>query len=704
MPHLMLGVGGQPVGIIVEFQVLLQLPVLPADRLGKGPLRRLDPLAVRYGGMAAGDHRLRLVVERAQQLALPAVPHARPHGADVHDGEDEKQLQTFRTLHHLGEVEDGLEIRQVTHLRGLAHQQVMAHQPGHGLRLGMAQSQPRTQPAGDALAGHRMAFGPPLGDVVQKGGDVEGAAALQLVHDFRRKRVLLFKFAAVDAGQPADGADEMLIHRVMVIHVELHQRHDAAEFRDEAAQHVGFVELAQGGLRVARIAQQVQEQPVGLRIVAHLVGDVLQGAARQREGVWMDAHVMLVGHHEQPQKVHRIATEHVLSGDGQTAVLNGEIVVDAPRASFLPPQEAAKQPGEARRGLHLALLQHGAENAGKIAHLLGIEEVVAHEALHMLQAVAGTVAHPLRHPRLHVEGELVVAPTGDEMHVAAHRPEEVLGLQEAAQFRFREYAVRDEAGDVLHPVDVLADPEQGVQIAQTALALLHVGLHEVAAFAEPPVPLVAFGQLVGDELGRIGGDDLIAETLRQIGVERLVTTDVAGLQGGGEDGVVLPREADALLYRARGIAHLEAQIPEHVEQVFGDLLAPCGLLVGQHEEQVDVGSRGQRAAAVAAHGDHRHALAGGGVDGRIELRRGEMIERGNQLVLHLREIFGAGQPLARLDQAAFRMLAGETHDLLAALQHVTPEGGGVVAVLLAEAGQHGIRRLPHGHGGIPVHG
>ena len=42
--------------------------------------------------------------------------------------------------------------------------------------------------------------------------------------------------------------------------------------------------------------------------------------------------------------------------------------------------------------------------------------------------------------------------------------------------------------------------------------------------------------------------------------------------------------------------------------IFGDLLAPGRLLVGQDEQQIDVGAGRQRAAAIAADGDERDAL------------------------------------------------------------------------------------------------
>ena len=67
----------------------------------------------RHRYVAAHEHRLGLIIERAQKLPLPAVPHARPHRLDVGDGEDQQQLEPFGTLHHLGEIEDRLVVVEI---------------------------------------------------------------------------------------------------------------------------------------------------------------------------------------------------------------------------------------------------------------------------------------------------------------------------------------------------------------------------------------------------------------------------------------------------------------------------------------------------------------------------------------------------------------------------------------------------------------
>ena len=156
---------------------------------------------------------------------------------------------------------------------------------------------------------------------------------------------------------------------------------------------------------------------------------------------------------------------------------------------------------EHRRRLAVVLLQRGAEDAGQIADVLGDQEVVLHEALDVLEPGMGGVAQPLRHIALDVEGQPFLGAAGEEVQVAAHRPQEILRLAEEPQLALRENAEGDQfvvRGDA---EEILGDPEQRVEIAQAALALLDVGLDQIARGALAAVALVAFGELGGDEFG-----------------------------------------------------------------------------------------------------------------------------------------------------------------------------------------------------------
>ena len=97
----------QPVVGIVPLDEALDLLLRP---IGSAARKASCAAATRSRGaelgVPAGNQRLGLVVERAQQLALPAVPDAGTDRADVGDGQHQQQLQPLRALHDVGEVAD----------------------------------------------------------------------------------------------------------------------------------------------------------------------------------------------------------------------------------------------------------------------------------------------------------------------------------------------------------------------------------------------------------------------------------------------------------------------------------------------------------------------------------------------------------------------------------------------------------------------
>ena len=289
-------------------------------------LRHGDALGAVDLGEAAGQHRLGLVIERAQQLRLPAVPDAGPDRADVGGGEDGQQLHALERLHHRGEILDGLAVGQVARLRHGRHDEVLLDQPGDGVGVGGRQAEARAEGARDPGAGDRVVLDPALGDVVQEQRDVEQRAVLgqDLLHQIVGEREFIGA-AALDVGEHADAAQQMLVHRVVVVHVELHHRDDAAERAHEAAEHAGFVHPPQHDLGVVR-GQDFEEQPVGLGIVPQLRVDQPERLVGEPHRVRVQHQVVLLRETEHPDQVDRIAREHVLVGNGDAIVVVDEIL------------------------------------------------------------------------------------------------------------------------------------------------------------------------------------------------------------------------------------------------------------------------------------------------------------------------------------------------------------------------------------------
>ena len=185
-----------------------------------------------------------------------------------------------------------------------------------------------------------------------------------------------------------------------------------------------------------------------------------------------------------------------------------------------------------------------------------------------------------------------------------------------------------------------------MQVAQAALAVLDVGLDAIARLARAPVALVALGQLGLHELARGALHHLAPEAPHEVGKQALVAEDQARIEERRADRDVGAGKLERLLDGAGGVAHLQPQVPQQIEHVLHHALAPGRLLVGQQEQQIDVGEGREQAPAVAAGGDDGHALRIGGVGGRIDVGGGVVVDEPDQLVLEGREAFRAAPAVA----------------------------------------------------------
>ena len=238
-----LGVEGEPVIRIAARRVGLDVRRRPVgEPLAQRRLGAFDPGIAALAGQIPGHFLEGAVIKLAQEPRLPSVPHPGTNRPDVGDGEAQQQAQPFRGLHGGDEVADGLGVVDVAFEGGAAHHQVVQHQPRDGFRLPIAETEARPQLAGDAGADLRVVTVPPLGDVVQQHGEIEGLARLHLADHRRRHRMVVLEGAGLDAVQDADGADGVLVDRVDVVHVVLHLGNDAAEVGDEAPEDARLVE------------------------------------------------------------------------------------------------------------------------------------------------------------------------------------------------------------------------------------------------------------------------------------------------------------------------------------------------------------------------------------------------------------------------------------------------------------------------------
>ena len=421
-------------------------------------LLRGDPRLAPALLVAEAQHFLGRVVEFGEKLALPAVPHAGPDGANVDDGEDEQQAQPLGALHDLREIEDRLEVGEVAFEGGRRHQQVIAHQPRHRLGLRRIEPQPRTDAQREFGAEHAMVAAAPLGDVVEQHRDIEHAPRVDLVEDRGRQRMIVGEPSLLDVGEQSDRADRMFVDGIMMIHVELHLRDDAAEIGHEAAEHPRLVHPAQHRFGIARAGQHVEEQFVRAGVPAHpLRLDQLRIVPRLPHRLRVNLQPMLVGERENLDEPHRISLKEIVRRQREPAAVEDEAVELA-----RPPPQGRQEAPPARRHL---LVEMREESAGDVADRLGMDEIELHEAFdRALPRPLGEV-HPLRDLALEIEGQPVLGPPGEDMEMAAHREQEILGALELLELAARQQPRADQLGHGAHAVDELADPEQCVEVA-----------------------------------------------------------------------------------------------------------------------------------------------------------------------------------------------------------------------------------------------
>ena len=257
--------------------------------------------------------------------------------------------------------------------------------------------------------------------------------------------------------------------------------------------------------------------------------------------------------------------------------------------------------------------------------------VVPHEGLGLAQDAALRVAEFGGDHALKPERELVVFAAGLVVEFVADAVEEIVGGFDVAQRGGGEQSVIDQLAQVgaaaFHP----GDPADVVVVAHPAAAFFHVRFLEEDGLGKF---LVSAAQVLAAEFekGRLAlGEAVLVESLLELGKELLVAGQQAGLDQRGLVFLIGLRLFQAFSDRAAGVADLEADIPQQVEdflnqqrEVFRQLVGGAG----QEEEQVDIGAGIERPTAVAADGDqceHGGLLALG--EGEFEQRAQDDIEQ-----------------------------------------------------------------------------
>ncbi len=436
----------------------------------------------------------------------------------------------------------------------------------------------------------------PFAYVVQQHRDHQHLAVDPGPEDVGGQRQFILQFELFDLGEIRDHLDRVLVHRVGMVHVELHHRDNRFEFGDECGQDPQFVHPAQRALGISVLQEKAQENPAGNGIISHLVVYQGQVGRDQPHGVWMDQQSRAQPLFKKTQQVQFVAKKCV-------GIRNIKPAID----HLVPGFDTAATPENAlqeRFALQVRGFELGQENPGQVSDCRGAAEVLLHEYLDRATAGAVLVPHAFRNLDLHVERQLLYRPPGHEMQVGSHRPEKVLGFDEEVVLFGPEQSERHQFAGILNAIDILGDPEQGLEVAQTSLSLFDIRFDHVA-FAVLDMAGIAFLELGLDEFASCSLENFGFQMLAQILGKRSVSGKKPMFEHRRPDREILGSQANAILDCPARMSNLEPQIPENVEHRLDHALGPGGDLVRGQEQQVDIRSRRHLSAPVTAHRDNR---------------------------------------------------------------------------------------------------
>ena len=256
----------------------------------------------------------------AQQLRLPVVPGARTYTPDVADRQHGQQVEPFPGLNRLCKVAHRAGFRQVALLGHVSHQEMVADKPLDRLYVTLREPESSRGLAGDMCSEDRVVLLAPLSDVVQQERRVEDLSVDASFQDAACHRQFLDQFAAFDPCQVRDALDGVLVHRVVVVHVELHHRHDGLEFRNKCREHAEFVHAPERSLGVPVFKKRIEENPVCFGRPAHFVVNQVEVRRDQPHCVRMDQVARAQRFFEYPQQVKLVRQKGALIGNVKAIV------------------------------------------------------------------------------------------------------------------------------------------------------------------------------------------------------------------------------------------------------------------------------------------------------------------------------------------------------------------------------------------------
>src|SRR6266849_10756854 len=172
-----------------------------------------------------------------------------------------------------------------------------------------------------------------------------------------------------------------------------------------------------------------------------------------------------------------------------------------------------------------------------------------------------------------------------------------------------------------------------MKVAETALALLELGLEQVDRFAVAFVALAALLELGLEKILLVAVEDVADKRLVELGVELFVTREKARVENRGLFLEVFRRHLHTFGRVAHRLPNRQTGIPQRVQNYFADDLDIRARFVVMEEKKIDIRVGIELLAAVSTAGRNRDPLieareAASVMDvGKEEERAQEIVDR-----------------------------------------------------------------------------
>ena len=451
------------------------------------------------GGAGAGEARGGGLVQFPDQDIPPIGPLGIAGRLVVGPGQEGERVEGLAGTDELGEGGGGFWVLEIAVLGGMEEGMLMADEEVQEA----ASVGGEAEAGGDLLGGESAGFvgepvSPRASGVVEQEGEVEDERVRRLEE---QAAVTLISGCGVGGeGVEFLEADQaVFVDRIAEEKVVLEQAGDPAELGKVAAQEIDLVHEAEDASHVAGAGEESLEDLAGFLGGKEVASDQGEAPADELAEVGSQAEAVALDALEDAHHGGGVLVEDadVVGFEGGAApVESGHDRVAGIRGG--EPSEAGEacEAGGGRDG------EAFGDGFGEEVDAAGMEVVVLHESLGALLGRGLGVVPAACDFLLERCGQEVTARFGarEVVHFIADPEQEVIGPFELAGFAGGEHIFLDEVGDGAGAGLEVADPDEIVVVAETAAAILDVGLEQGDRHA---VALMAFG-LVLEATGDVG--------------------------------------------------------------------------------------------------------------------------------------------------------------------------------------------------------